>query len=101
MRSTASSACAWRGEAKGVRQSAKNKSVPFSAFDASAFRAFLAKLRAKDWVVYAKAPFGGPEQVLAYLGRYIHRIAITNERSSLARTARSASVGATTLMATK
>ena len=46
----------------------------------SAFPAFLAKLRAKDWVVYAKHPFGGPEQVLAYLGRYTHRIAIGNER---------------------
>lgn len=46
----------------------------------SAFRAFLAKLRAKDWVVYAKPPFGGPEQVPAYLGRYTHRIAIGNER---------------------
>ena len=46
----------------------------------SAFRAFLAKLRAKDWVVYAKPPFGGPAQVLAYLGRYTHRIAIGNER---------------------
>ncbi len=46
----------------------------------SAFRAFLTKLRAKDWVVYAKPPFGGPGQVLAYLGRYTHRIAITNER---------------------
>ena len=46
----------------------------------SDFRAFLAKLRAKDWVVYAKPPFGGPKQVLAYLGRYTHRIAISNER---------------------
>jgi hypothetical protein len=46
----------------------------------SAFPTFLAKLRAKDWVVYAKPPFGGPEQVLAYLGRYTHRIAISNER---------------------
>ncbi len=46
----------------------------------SAFRAFLAKLWAKDWVVYAKRPFGGPEQILAYLGRYTHRIAISNER---------------------
>ena len=46
----------------------------------SAFGTFLAKLRAKDWVVYAKPPFGGPEQVLAYLGRYTHRIAIGNER---------------------
>ena len=46
----------------------------------SAFGTFLAKLRAKDWVVYAKPPFGGPAQVLAYLGRYTHRIAIGNER---------------------
>ena len=34
----------------------------------------------KDWVVYAKRPFGGPEQVLAYLGRYTHRVAISNHR---------------------
>lgn len=34
----------------------------------------------RTWVVYAKRPFAGPEQVLAYLGRYTHRIAISNER---------------------
>jgi hypothetical protein len=34
----------------------------------------------KKWVVYSKRPFAGPEQVLAYLGRYTHRIAISNER---------------------
>ncbi len=33
-----------------------------------------------DWVVYAKKPFGGPAQVLAYLGRYTHRVAIANNR---------------------
>ena len=33
-----------------------------------------------EWVVYAKAPFGGPEQVLEYLGRYTHRVAIANSR---------------------
>src|SRR6201997_2851755 len=37
-------------------------------------------LRRLDWVVYAKPPFGGPEQVLAYLGRYTHRVAIANSR---------------------
>ena len=37
-------------------------------------------LRRLDWVVYAKPPFGGPEQVLAYLGRYTHRVAIANNR---------------------
>jgi hypothetical protein len=40
----------------------------------------LAELRRIDWVVYAKRPFGGPEQVLAYLGRYTHRVAISNSR---------------------
>ena len=37
-------------------------------------------LRRKDWVVYAKATFAGPEQVLQYLGRYTHRVAIANSR---------------------
>jgi hypothetical protein len=39
-----------------------------------------AALRAQSWVVYAKQPFAGPEQVLQYLGRYTHRIALTNNR---------------------
>jgi hypothetical protein len=47
---------------------------------AAAFRDHLAPLRQQAWVVYAKPPFGGPEQVLAYLGRYTHRVAITNHR---------------------
>ena len=38
------------------------------------------RLRRTEWVVYAKPPFGGPEQVLAYLGRYTHRVAIANSR---------------------
>jgi hypothetical protein len=37
-------------------------------------------LRNKDWLVYAKPPFGGPEQVLKYLARYTHRVAISNRR---------------------
>ena len=40
----------------------------------------LASLRAREWWVYAKRPFGGPDQVLAYLGRYTHRVAISNHR---------------------
>ena len=44
------------------------------------FTAFLGRLRAVDWIVYAKRPFGGPEQVLAYLGRYTHRMALSNDR---------------------
>ena len=44
------------------------------------FAQHLAQWRRIDWVVYAKPPFGGPEQVLAYLGRYTHRVAIANSR---------------------
>lgn len=40
----------------------------------------LDQLRRIDWVVYAEPPFGGSEQVLAYLGRYMHRVAIANSR---------------------
>ena len=46
----------------------------------AAFAARLRPLRAIRWVVYAKRPFGGPEQVLDYLGRYTHRVAIANSR---------------------
>ena len=45
-----------------------------------AFTQYLAPFRRSEWVVYAKAPFGGPEAVLAYLSRYTHRIAISNSR---------------------
>jgi len=38
------------------------------------------KASRQDWIVYAKAPFGGPEQVLEYVSRYTHRIAISNRR---------------------
>lgn len=41
---------------------------------------WLRALRVTAWVVYAKPPFGGPERVLKYLGRYTHRIAISNQR---------------------
>jgi len=44
------------------------------------FSALIDQLWAKDWVVYSKRPFGGPEQVLDYLGRYTHRVAISNRR---------------------
>ena len=48
--------------------------------DAKAFAAWLTPLYAQDWVVYAKRPFGGPNQVLKYLARYTHRVAISNSR---------------------
>jgi len=44
------------------------------------FAAHLQPLRRIEWIVYAKRPFGGPQQVLDYLGRYTHRVAITNSR---------------------
>ena len=47
---------------------------------AANFTAFLAPLRKKRWFVYAKEPFAGPKQVLAYLSRYTHRVAISNSR---------------------
>ena len=45
-----------------------------------AWRDLLARLYVHNWVVYAKQPLGGPAQVLDYLGRYTHRVAISNER---------------------
>jgi hypothetical protein len=48
--------------------------------DADRFADWLVPLRRCEWVVYAKRPFAGPEQVLAYLSRYTHRIAIANSR---------------------
>jgi hypothetical protein len=46
----------------------------------SGFASFLQEQRSKEWVVYAKPPFGSPEQVLKYLARYTHRVAISDRR---------------------
>jgi hypothetical protein len=51
-----------------------------SLADSKQFRKFLRQLFRKDWVVYAKRPFRGPEYVLQYLARYTHRVAISNHR---------------------
>jgi len=48
--------------------------------DEKHFRQLLRRLHRQDWVVYAKSAFGGPRQVLRYLGRYTHRVAISNHR---------------------
>jgi len=48
--------------------------------NAKAFAAYLAPLRNSKWVVYCKRPFGGPKEVLRYLARYTHRVAISNRR---------------------
>ena len=51
-----------------------------SLCDLGAFLRYLSPVRKKEWVVYAKPPFAGPQQVLDYVGRYTHRIAISNNR---------------------
>jgi Putative transposase len=48
--------------------------------DPKRFASFLRTVFRQDWVVYAKPAFGGPTQVLRYLGRYTHRVAISNHR---------------------
>lgn len=48
--------------------------------DPQSFAALKNRLYSKDWIAYAKPPFGGPEAVFEYLGRYTHRVAISNQR---------------------
>jgi Putative transposase/Transposase zinc-binding domain len=62
-----------------LRQAVEDGKLTFG-FGAEAFTQWLATLYAKEWVVYAKPPFGGPERVLKYLARYTHRVAISNHR---------------------
>ena len=67
---------------KRLRQRGKLcRSGPAALFaDPKQFAKLLRRLHLRRWVVYAKAPFGGPLQVLRYLGRYTHRVAISNHR---------------------
>jgi Putative transposase len=51
-----------------------------SLTNAQSFATYFAPLRKKEWVVYSKRSFGGPEEVLRYLARYTHRVAISNSR---------------------
>jgi hypothetical protein len=63
------------------RKGLLNLRGPAAAFlDPAYFEQLIAKLGKKRWYVYAKPPFGGPEHVLRYLGRYTHRMAISNHR---------------------
>jgi len=66
-------------EAHGAGQLRLEGSVAGLA-DRRAFERWLTPLYQKDWVVYAKRPFGGAEQVFRYLGRYSHRVALSNDR---------------------
>ena len=69
----------------GLRRAFRQHALAFhgecrSLAHEKAFAAFLRTLFRQEWVVYAKAPFGGPEHVLQYLARYTHRVAISNHR---------------------
>jgi Putative transposase/Transposase zinc-binding domain len=78
--------CVFRGKfTEGLRDLYKREKLQFHGSlmqisDAASFSKFLQQLFTHDWVVYAKPPFGGPEQVLKYLARYTHRVAISNYR---------------------
>ena len=52
----------------------------FPDMDEPRFRRLVRQLRAKKWITYAKRPFGGPAQVVSYLGRYTHRVGLSNSR---------------------
>ena len=67
VRLAAAGELAWHGDLAGLAEPA-------------AFAAWLREQYRPDWVVYAKPPFGGPEQVLKYLARYTHRVALSNRR---------------------
>jgi hypothetical protein len=69
----------------GLRRAFRRRQLHFGGSlqhlaDPKRFASFLRTLFRPDWVVYAKPAFGGPAQVLRYLGRYTHRVAISNHR---------------------
>lgn len=63
-----------------LKMARDNGKLREQGFADAAWRDLIARLHAHEWVVYAKQPLGGPAQVLEYLGRYTHRVAISNER---------------------
>lgn len=68
---------------KGLKGLISSKTInlpPDFSLDKTAYKAFLNVLYEKEWVIYAKRPFGGPKQVIEYLGRYTHKVAISNQR---------------------
>jgi hypothetical protein len=69
----------------GLKRAFRKKRLTFAGEiqplqEQKTFAAFLRQFYRQDWVVYAKPAFGGPQQVLRYLGRYTHRVAISNHR---------------------
>ena len=74
-------ACFWSSSNTPIRpDSCSSAGALASLHDPQAFAAYLAPLRQREWVVYAKKPFGSAQRVLDYLGRYTHRVAISNNR---------------------
>jgi hypothetical protein len=75
---TCSDACSWR---LSIRAN-YNSLPPWSRSlrQPEVFAGLIARMKACEWVVYAKRPFAGPQQVLEYVGRYTHRVAISNNR---------------------
>ena len=63
-----------------LKQARMNQRLGQDSVSDDDWRKLLVALRRHDWVVYAKQPLGGPAQVLDYLARYTHRVAISNER---------------------
>ena len=62
-----------------LQQLKSSKQIQWQGDD-SAWNGLLKEIASIDWVVYAKPPFGGPSQVVEYLGRYTHKVAISNNR---------------------
>ena len=73
-------ASVFRGKFLAALDAARGQLRYDAALRDLSWRNLFAALRRHDWVVYAKQPLGGPAQVLEYLGRYTHRVAISNER---------------------
>ena len=73
--------CSWTSSAPliGRVRCSSSAGIP-ELIDPQAFAAYLAPLWNTKWVVYCKRPFGGPKEVLRYLARYTHRVAISNRR---------------------
>ena len=63
-----------------LREVFEERKLDLGTEGAEWFSNFISELRTKEWIVYSKAPFGGPDKVLDYLGRYTHRVAISNHR---------------------
>lgn len=68
---------------KGLKDLIASKTInlpPDFSLDKTIYKSWLNALYEKEWVIYAKRPFGGPKQVIEYLGRYTHKVAISNQR---------------------